>query len=550
MHKINFGRDGGLKLAAEWFRQGKKHALKDESADGINCMIKALGLLEPMKGEDHRILRAECLYFMGMMEIWRGRYGTAHDNLLEATKLNPKTAVYFAFFAQACMNLGCDTKAKEAALEAEKLPNSNVVLHMLATVWDHYGDEKKSKGFADVAAIASQNNPDACYLLGNANYVKNDKKEAFKWYGRAIELNPDHADANYGYGLILSEELKFRESIPYFTKGMKSEMSSPNSQWGKALAHLTLGEYEQGFFEHEIRFIFLKQEYGTAMAKYRHDKPQWDGTENPSRIHVYSEQGFGDCIQFSRYIHQLCNMLHQVTLEVDTSMVQLMQFNFPSANVVPIASNYPGTDGIPDVDYRIPMGSLPYAFRTTLDTIPCSEAYLRANPEKIKEWPIIKNAKGLKVGLCWAGGKRVQDPKLVAMDEKRSITFDHLKPLLTIPGFTFFSLQTGLAADQLGEEFYNPMKGIKSWEDTAAIIANLDLVISVDTSVLHMAAAMGKPTWLLNKYWTCWRWMLNRKDSPWYNSIRIFRPKEPEDWKQVISDVAEALPLFGRDGYS
>lgn len=535
---IKFGEDDALKRGAELFKQGRKHALKDESADGISCMIKALSYLEPMKGEDHRVLRGECLYFLGMMEIWRGRYGTAHDNLLEATRLNPSTAVYWAFFAQACMHLGCDEKAKDAAKKAEELPNSNIVLHMLATIWEHYGENEMAKRFFDLASLASNDNPDACYLLGNSNYVKNDKIEAKKWYARAIELSPDHADANYAFGLLLSENLKFPESIPYFTKGMNSQISSHSSQWGRALAHLSLGEYEQGFADHEVRFVFLKHEFGKALSEHRLDKSQWNGETTPARIHVYSEQGFGDCIQFCRYVRLLCEMDHQITFEVDTSMVDLMKFNFPQANVVKMASDYPGTHGIPEVDYRIPLGSLPYAFKTTLETIPLAAGYLNADAEKMKD---ISNLSGLKIGLCWAGGKRVQDKNLTAMDEKRSISFEAIKPILDVPGCSFVSLQTGLAADQADSRIFNPMKDVKSWADTAAIIANLDVVISVDTSVLHMAAAMGKPTFLLNKYWTCWRWMLDRTDSPWYNSIRIFRPKEPEDWVQVIADAKEAL---------
>lgn len=541
---IQFDADDALKAAAMLYRDGKRHALKDESADGIGCMLKALTLLEPMKGDDHRVLRAECLYFIGMMEIWRGRNGTAHDVLDEATKLNPDTPVYWAFLAQACMNLGCKEKAIYAAERAEERHgNNNVVLSMLATIWENYGQPERAKLLSESASSFSENDPDACYLLGNSYYIKNNKPEAAKWYKRAIELSPDHPDANYGYGLALSENLHFRESLPYFTKGMNSQISGHSSKWGKALAHLILGEYEQGFADHEVRFVFLKHEYGIALTNHRFDKPQWNGETEPSRIHVYSEQGFGDCIQFCRYVHLLCDMGHEVVLEVDNSMIDLMRYNFPKATVIPISKDYPGVKGIPDVDYRIPMGSLPYAFKTTLETIPCSSKYLSADPEKIKEWPLIANAKGLKVGLCWAGGKRVQDKNLVAMDEKRSINFEKVKTLLDVPNATFFSLQTGLAAEECKDDnrIYPTMKGIKSWMDTAAIIANLDVVISVDTSVLHMAASMGKETFLLNKHSTCWRWLLDRTDSPWYNSIRIFRPKAPDAWEQVVSDAKEAL---------
>lgn len=541
-HILDLKADDNLRKAVQLYKQGKKHALQDESVDGIACMLKALGILEPMKGDDHRVLRGECLYFIGMMEVWRGRCGTAHDMLDEATKLNPDSAIYWAFLSQACMNLGADIRAMECAVKAEATNDgNNVVCSILQAFYEKYGNPEKAEFFRQQAHSFSYDNPDACFLMGNTNYIKNNKEDAFKWYARAIELDPSHVDANYAYGLILSERRKFLGAIPYFSKGIDSKCSGHASLWGRAMAYLTLGEYEQGWKDHEVRFVFLKHEYGNELGTKRLDKPMW-AKGSQGRVHVYSEQGFGDCLQFCRYVELLEDCA--VTFEVDNSMVELMRHNFPSINVVSLAKDFPGTDGIPEVDFRIPLGSMPYAFNTTLETIPFPEGYLSAPEDKISKFKSIGEAEGLKIGLCWAGGKRVQDKNLVAMDEKRSINFDKIKPLLEVPGCSFYSLQTGLAARQAEGLIFDPMKDAKTWADTAGIIANLDIVISVDTSVLHMAAAMGKPTILLNKYHTCWRWLVDRTDSPWYGALKIMRPSEPDAWIEVVDKAKEALAAW------
>ena len=529
--------DDALIHAAKLFRDGRKLALLDQTVDAIRSLLQALDLLDPMQGADHRLLRAETLNQLGMIEIWRGRHGTAHDMLDEATKLDPHKGLYWAFLAQACCHLGAKERALEAAQKADSLdPKSHIVRHSVAQAWILNGDKDKAAESYRMAAECMPHTPDAYYQLANCFYVAALKEDAEKWYKKAIDLDPDHADANYGYSVCLTEKLRFREALPYITKGMDSKISGHAAQWSRALAHLTLGEYEQGWADHEVRFVFMEQEYGKSLAEKRFDKPQW--RQESGRVHVYHEQGFGDAIQYCRFVKGM----QDVVFEVDKSMLGLMRHNFPNAQVMPMAANYPGVEGIPDVDYRVPLGSLPFVLGSRVDNIPEAQGYLKAEPEFIEKWKHVAEFGDRRVGICWAGGKRVNDKNLVAMDERRSIDFETIKPLLTVPYCTFFSLQTGLASEQIeGKNIVDLMKDVRSWSDTAGIIHHLDLVISVDTSVLHMAAAMGKPTWLLNKYATCWRWMLDRDDSPWYNSLRIFRQKDPNDWASLIAKVRGAL---------
>ena len=534
MEKPKF--DDSLVLAAKLFRDGRKHALLDQSVDSISCLLRALDLLDPMQGSDHRQLRAEVLNQLGMVEIWRGRYGTAHDMLDEATKLDPTKGLFWGFLSQTYYHLGAKEKALEAALKADALdPKSHISKHSLAQAYLLNGHPEKAQECYRLAGENTPNNPDAYYQLANCFYIAGMKDDAEIWYKKAIDLEPDHADANYGYSVCLTEKLEYRKALPFITKGMNSQISGHASEWSKALAHLVLGEYKEGWKHHEVRFVFMRQEYGNELAEKRFDKPQWNGEQG--RVHVYHEQGFGDALQYCRFAKDMKNIL----FEVDKGMVSLFKYNFPNADVVPMASDYPGVAGLPDVDYRIPLGSLPFAMGNTIETIPYAEGYLRAEPEYIDKWAHVGQWKGKKIGLCWAGGKRVNDKNLVAMDERRSVNFATVKPLLDVDG-QFFSLQTGLAAQEIDDpRIIDLMKDCKSWSDTAAIIHHLDVVVSVDTSVLHMAASMGKPTFLLNKYSTCWRWLLEREDSPWYKSVRIFRQQDAYDWATPVNRIKDAL---------
>lgn len=532
--------DDALLAAARLFREGRKQALKDETVDSIQSLLRALELLDPMQGNDHRLLRCEVLQQLGMVEIWRGRYGTAHDMLDEATKLNPDKGMAWAYLSQASLGLEAKEKAVRCAEKAIGIDDKLFIAHhMLATAYQSLGNSEKALTCYQRAGEVTEPTADAFYMLGNCCYVGDQKEEAEKWYSKALALNPDHADANYGYSVCLTENLKYREALPFIIKGMGSQISGHAAQWSKALAHLILGEYEQGWKDHEVRFLFMRQEYGNALAEKRFDKPSWQ-PDKSGKVHLYSEQGFGDAIQFSRFVHEVAKT-NSVIFEVDKSMLGLMRWNFPDAEVVPMSLDYPGAIAIGPCDYRMPLGSMPYAFGTTLETIPSPDKYLTAEPEYIKKWENVSYGFRKKVGICWAGGKRVQDKNLVAMDEKRSVSFEQIKTLLDIEGCKFFSLQTGLPADEGKGDARLHKLDIKSWSDTAGIISNLDVVISVDTSVLHLAAAMGKQTYLLNKYSTCWRWLLGREDSPWYKSIHIFRQPNADDWQTPIHHIKEAL---------
>jgi hypothetical protein len=201
-------------------------------------------------------------------------------------------------------------------------------------------------------------------------------------------------------------------------------------------------------------------------------------------------------------------------------------------------------DVLPPFDYHCPLLSLPFAFGTRLETIPAAVPYLYADPVPWSDF--LGGLKGLKVGLVWAGKSRIAQPHAAALDKRRSMRLADMGPLLQVPGCSFVSLQLGPPAAQTqdlpaSEVLYDVRSRMEDWIDTAGLIMGLDLVIAVDTAVAHLAGALGKPVWLLNRFDSCWRWLLGRDDTPWYPTMRLFRQTTRGDWSGVIERVRQAL---------
>jgi hypothetical protein len=203
--------------------------------------------------------------------------------------------------------------------------------------------------------------------------------------------------------------------------------------------------------------------------------------------------------------------------------------------------------GLPPFDYRCPVNSLPYVFDTSIETVPADGAYVSADRALTAEWA-ARLPPGPRVGLVWAGEPGSSDPEARALDRRRNLPFKMLLPLTVTPGVSFISLQTGPARSQIAGGIHDPMGAVRDFADTAAIIANLDAVISVDTAVAHLAGAMGKPVFLLDRYDNCWRWLYGRGDSPWYPTLMIFRQAQPDDWLGPVTQAAQTLEEFFPEG--
>jgi hypothetical protein len=267
-------------------------------------------------------------------------------------------------------------------------------------------------------------------------------------------------------------------------------------------------------------------------------KPVWFGDDIADKVLlVYAEQGLGDTLQFVRYLPWVVTRAHHVVFMVQPALLRLLN---PIEGVTLI-----GQDAVPpDFDVRCPLLSLPRIFATDAETIPATVPYLQADPKSVERWRLRLGEQGLRIGIAWQGNAKVK------IDRGRSIPLHCFAPLAAIPGVRLISLQKNFGLDQLaqcppwlkiespGPDFDN---GPGAFLDTAAVMKNLDLVITSDTAVAHLAGALGCETWVALKKIPDWRWQLDRPDSPWYPTMRLFRQQTAGDWTSVFSEIASAL---------
>jgi tetratricopeptide (TPR) repeat protein len=357
-------------------------------------------------------------------------------------------------------------------------------------------------------------------------------------FARAQALRPDFADPYNNRGLTLHEQQRYDEALASYDRAIALKPDYAEAHFNAATCLLLQGAFGRGWREYEWRW----QTESMKAGRRGFAEPLWLGAEDlrGRTILLHGEQGFGDTLQFCRYAAHVARMGARVLIEVPPELVTLMRSLDGPAAV--IAAGEP----LPPFDCHCPLASLPLAFGTTLDTVPAAPRYLAAPSERIALWrERLGDTAGHRVGLVWAGNPRLGLRNANRVDRQRSLDFDQLAPVLAAEGCTFYSLQKGAAAvaqlHACGHRVIDHTEALRDFADTAALVANLDLVIAVDTSVAHLAAAVGKPVWLLNRFNTCWRWLLAREDSPWYPTLRIFRQPSHGDWTAVIAQVAAEL---------
>ena len=346
-------------------------------------------------------------------------------------------------------------------------------------------------------------------------------------YKKAIELKPDYADAYSNLGTIFHDLGEYSEALECYEKVIELKGDCINAYWNKSLLMLLNGDYEEGWNLYEWRWRRDKNE-----ARRHINKPIWLGINSikDKKVLVWSEQGLGDCIQFCRYVFLMQSLGAKIILEVPFQLKIIL--STLDKNITIIEKGQP----LPDFDLQVPMMSLPLAFKTAVDTIPAKAPYLFSNDKFNKRWKkFLGNTNKFRVGLAWSGSENH------TKDKKRSIPLKIIEKLLCLP-LEFHSLQINYKESdfeilKLNPKIFQHQKNIKDFSDTAALINNLDLVISVDTSVAHLAGALGKPIWILLSYSPDFRWMLNRKNSPWYSSAQLFRQSRVDDWETVIDEV-------------
>jgi len=371
---------------------------------------------------------------------------------------------------------------------------------------------------------------------GNTLHELKQYEEAIAHYDKALSLKPDNAKAWSNKGVTLHELKRLDEAIAHHDKALSLKPDYHDASWNKSLSLLLQGDFENGLLLYESRWT--SEKISEIVGKRFFDGPSWLGAESiqDKTILLYGEQGFGDFIQFCRYAKKVADLGAKVILEAPRPLAGLME-NLEGVSQLVIKG-----EKLPFFDYQCPLLSLPLAFKTNLDTIPNPSGYINLvnHPDKIMEWKERLGLKSkLRVGLVWSGNPNHEN------DHNRSILLWDILPFLPNQ-YEYISLQKEVReVDNLtlnsNPHILNFASHLNDFVDTAALIENLDLVISVDTSVAHLSGALGKKTLLLLPNVPDWRWLLDREDSPWYPSMKLYRQTCIGDWSGVLERVKSDL---------
>jgi len=364
---------------------------------------------------------------------------------------------------------------------------------------------------------------------------------ALAGYEQALAHNPSLVHALVNRASLLAMHGHHQAALAGYAQAKAIFPDSADAHWNEALCRLAIGDFASGWREHEWRW----RTDSLRNAQRIYEQPLWlgDGSLAGRTILLHGEQGHGDVLQFCRFAPLVAALGANVVLEVPFSLSRLIRTMPGPQRVIP------HNEAPPAFDVHCPLLSLPLALGTTLETIPATVPYLSADPDQRRAWQIrLAELPGLRVGLVWAGNPRTADPAANAIDRRRSMPLAQLAALGAVPGVSFVSLQKGHRADEAkapppGMVLHDWTEELWDFADTAALIEALDLVISVDTSVVHLAGALGQPVWVLNRYDACWRWLHDRTDSPWYPSVQLFPQSGFGDWDGVIDEVAAALRM-------
>jgi tetratricopeptide (TPR) repeat protein len=474
---------------------------------------------------------------MARLLMMKNRLEEARPYLQSYVKLQPKVLDGYYQLGHLCEALGDEAAAEQVYRDALLLEEKSAGVHIgLGRVLRARGEHDEARAQCE-RALQLQPNAAIAYLeLGNIDRDQRRFDEALHCYQQLLALAP-HERENYllNIALLYTSSQHYDEALDHYQQLFRYKPDSVSGHWNYSLLLLLLGRYKEGWDEYEWRWhtsTWTRQMWG------KFQQPLWNGESLAGRtILVYAEQGLGDAIQFGRYLQPLMQQAGQVIFHSPPELLGLFT-RIPGLQVE--MRDYERARQ-QQFDFHLPLMSLARVMGTTLETIPATTPYLQPDPERVAAWRSRINRDGFKIGLVWGGSIRN------ASNLIRSMKLSVCEPLAAIPGVALYSLQKDadaaelkLFADRWGMVDLGPE--LRDFDDTAAVIENLDLVISVDTAVAHMAGALGRPVWTLVYQPTEWRWLLERDDSPWYPSMRLFRQTFEEPcWPPVIERVSAAL---------
>ena len=516
-------------------------AIRPEFVEALNNRgnaLQALARLDEALESYDRALEispnyAEALNNRGVIFLELGRFGEALDNCDRALAAGPD-------YAAAHNNRG------NALLELKRFDEALEGYQRALAIWPDYAEALNNRGIAlqalqhfDEALESYQralairpNYAEALNNRGNTLQASGRLDEALESYSQALEIRPDYPEAFNNSGNALDDLKRFDEAMEWYERALAIRPDYPSCHVNRALLLLRAGRFAEGWQEYEWR---RRTDSWIARAL---PGPEWSGGDpDAKRLLFYSEQGLGDTIQFCRFACSIAAMGKEVVLEVQPPLSGLLG-SLEGVTVVRSGET------LPEYDAELPLMSLPHLLGVTPETLSGKFPYLFAEPARVKAWAERLRTGQFRVGIVWQG-KRTAD-----IDSGRSIPLRAFAPLCRIPGLTLISLQkddgveqladlpAGMKVETLGAEFDS---GADAFLDTAAVMMNLDLVISSDTAAAHLAGALGRPVWIVLKEVPDWRWMLDRDDTTWYPTARLFRQARRGDWGEVFDRIAGEL---------
>jgi tetratricopeptide (TPR) repeat protein len=504
---------------------------------GLNQFDEALVLLRDIVRT--RPTDPEVFLALGLCHLRLGRLERANSRLSQAIALAPDLDRAYVLRAEA-LQAGSQFEAAIADLDRFILRNPDVARphYRKAECLRKLGDHPSAIACYGRAIALQPGYMEALCNRGVSYHQLQDFDRALACFDETIELWPTTKEAHLGRGLALRELGRLDEALESFDSVRRLDPTDRDGEGARARVLLLQGHFEQGLdlltWARNLgdgaklrRFEDFRAAINSGLLKGRH-------------VVLRSDVGLGDTFHFCRYADVLSQLGAQVTLAVQSSLVRLVTSVNRQGPVAEVRSN---VEKLP-CDFEVDLAVVPVAVGTTLSSIPAHVPYLHADPQRVNAWAQRLGSDGIKVGVCWQGGLEGGD------DLGRSFPVAHFAPLGAIPGVRLISLHkgagltqldalpAGLRIESLGEGFD---AGPDGFADCAAVIACCDLVISSDTSVAHLAGALGAPTWVALKHVPEWRWMLDRPDSPWYPTMRLFRQRVRGDWSGVFAEMAEPL---------
>lgn len=511
----------------------------------------------------------QALYLLGVTELAAGKFQRAADLIARSIRLEPGFAPAHANLGIARMGLGRNKEALVAFDQAITLAPDFTDAHynrgILLKNMGRYDDAIASVDIAitqqptlaqahcnrglilnamaryqealeslDQAIALQPSLPEAHHNRGNAFIGLNRPDDALSCFDRAVALQPNLAEAWCSRGDALTDLKRPDEALASFDKAIALRPDFAEAHFGRSLTRLLVGRYHDGFRDHEWRL--RRTGHATPRSLPR---PVWLGERDirGRTLFIQPELFLGDMLQFCRYAKQAVGLGATVVLAVQAPLRSLLESLDPHISLI-------DADALPDrYDFYCPLMSLPLAFRTTVETIPADVPYLHPDPDRVAAWRRRIGTEGFRIGICWQGSA-------TSVTMGRSFALPLLRDIARMPHVRLISLQAGPGSEQLAErpagmdvEDYagETAAGLLPFTDVAAIMANLDLVITPDTAVAHLAGALGRPAWVALKQVPDWRWGLDGTATGWYPTLRLFRQATRNDWGPVFADMQAAL---------